>query len=474
MVFSYAELRAYTGNETRLQLDDGYIVVRQGNAADNGGTVWKDALGRSWERQFSGPIDIRWFGAVADWNGATGTDNTVAINKALSAARGIYGTGRSVLVPDGKFLCGDIDILTTGIVLTGESKYGSWLVAKQGATHILDIGSVTTPAREVVIEKLSLDYTLMADSVDNAAIRFKNSYGNALRDVVIVADNDNTRDAFGLYYGIGTYTTLTENVSCKKIRIYSHTADRPTTLTFTSVDFGIVDINNAGAITFIQPVGQSTVSRSYGPYRVKVVNCFSFTALGGDYEDDDPSHFIYYLDNVTHHLVSIGNWTTGFAGGYAAYGPTGIPASCKAFLQDDKTKGFEYREGSWTPALAWSTPGTSTIVPSSANGRYVKNGNLVTCSFNLDDVTFTNGTAGGYLILGGLPFVPKTYPTDMQGGSITLQIGFPTSLQSIQVSATDPIAFFKKSDGLGGSIVVADVSGSGKYLRGTFTYQCVN
>lgn len=35
-------------------------------------------------------------------------------------------------------------------------------------------------------------------------------------------------------------------------------------------------------------------------------------------------------------------------------------------------------------------------------------------------------------------------------------------------------AFFKKSDGAGSNVVVADVSGSGKYMRATFSYKCAN
>lgn len=73
---TYAALRAYTGDATRIQIGgrtnyfDGAhgIAVRTGSRADNGGTVWVDALGRSWERQFSGAINTKWFGASG--NGA--------------------------------------------------------------------------------------------------------------------------------------------------------------------------------------------------------------------------------------------------------------------------------------------------------------------------------------------------------------------------------------------------------------------
>ena len=59
---TYAQLRAYTGDATRLNLADGGVAVRRGNAPDNGGTVWKDAANRSWERIITGGVvHIDWF-----------------------------------------------------------------------------------------------------------------------------------------------------------------------------------------------------------------------------------------------------------------------------------------------------------------------------------------------------------------------------------------------------------------------------
>lgn len=84
---TYAQLRAYAGDATRIQVGgrtnyfdgaDG-VFVRTGSAADNDGTVLVDALGRSWERQFSGPAKAAWFGAVA--NGIA--DDSLAIQKAV-------------------------------------------------------------------------------------------------------------------------------------------------------------------------------------------------------------------------------------------------------------------------------------------------------------------------------------------------------------------------------------------------------
>ena len=66
--------------------------------ADNGGTVIVDAAGNRWKRQYSGDINIRWFGAIE--GGAV--DVSAAINAAINVAEAEgYGT---ILIPDGDWL----------------------------------------------------------------------------------------------------------------------------------------------------------------------------------------------------------------------------------------------------------------------------------------------------------------------------------------------------------------------------------
>ncbi len=67
-------------------------------SADNNGTVIVNGT-RRYKRSFSGPIDIRWFGGVGDWNGTSGTDNTAAINAAINAA----ARGQTVMIPAGSY-----------------------------------------------------------------------------------------------------------------------------------------------------------------------------------------------------------------------------------------------------------------------------------------------------------------------------------------------------------------------------------
>ena len=416
--------------------------------------------------------------------GANTVDVSTAIQAAIDAAEGVQGgTGRTVYFPNGYYYCGDLEIKYTGQRLVGESKYGTWLYGKSGAECIIKVGGIDynypvyDPLRNInrrhtVIENFTLDYSDIVDDTESAAIRYQSSYGNSLKNIEIEATSERTKTSWALYYGEGCYTTVTENVTARRVKIYSPTADAPTTLTFINLDGAFVDINVAASITFIQPIMQSRVANDYGTYRMSVVNCNSFTSIGGDFEDDNPSNYMYYFDNVSGNIVSTGNTTSPFQGGYMVEGPTGIVG--KRFLQDSKTQSFEYRQGTWTPSLAWSTPGTSTITTSSKNGYYVKNGNLVTCSFYFDNATFTNTGASGYLVLSGLPFTAASTGTDVWGGSITVNIGYPTDMQNVLVLLGTTTATFRKADGLNSAVSVSDVSGSGKYVRATFTYQCTN
>lgn len=93
---NYEELRAYSGPATIVDLTDAGIAgrfYRRGSAAANGVTVFKDALNRSWERTYSGPV-------IATWSEAKGdgiADDTAAWVKLLdlNATEGIDGGGKT-------------------------------------------------------------------------------------------------------------------------------------------------------------------------------------------------------------------------------------------------------------------------------------------------------------------------------------------------------------------------------------------
>jgi hypothetical protein len=58
--------------------------------------------------------------------------------------------------------------------------------------------------------------------------------------------------------------------------------------------------------------------------------------------------------------------------------------------------------GDWTPAILPSVPGVISLNTKTA--RYVKTGNLVTCTFDVTVTTITGGSSNSTLKLSGLPF----------------------------------------------------------------------
>lgn len=58
--------------------------------------------------------------------------------------------------------------------------------------------------------------------------------------------------------------------------------------------------------------------------------------------------------------------------------------------------------GDWTPAILPSVPGVISLNTKTA--RYVKTGNLVTCTFDVTVTTITGGSNSSTLKLSGLPF----------------------------------------------------------------------
>ncbi len=102
-------------------------------SADNGGTVIVNGTKR-YKRMYSGPIDVRWFGMKADWNGSAGSDNTAAFRAALDAA----GKNQVVMVPQGGYyVAGSIAMPLTQVKKVYLEIYGDIYFGK-GSGFILE------------------------------------------------------------------------------------------------------------------------------------------------------------------------------------------------------------------------------------------------------------------------------------------------------------------------------------------------
>jgi hypothetical protein len=102
------------------------------------------------------------------------------------------------------------------------------------------------------------------------------------------------------------------------------------------------------------------------------------------------------------------SWTTSGAvilqGGDTGANGIGITFPATQSASTNANTLDDYEEGSWTPTITYTTPGTLSVSYSSQAGTYTKVGNIVTLSFGIRISAFTKGTASGDLRVGGVPF----------------------------------------------------------------------
>ncbi len=98
------------------------------------------------------------------------------------------------------------------------------------------------------------------------------------------------------------------------------------------------------------------------------------------------------------------------SGGFAAGGITtgsNIRFPATPVPSTDVNVFDEYKEGTWTPTLTYTSPGTSSITFSRQSGRFQKVGNQVNITFDIRLTSYSKGTASGFLIISGLPYTPR-------------------------------------------------------------------
>lgn len=81
----------------------------------------------------------------------------------------------------------------------------------------------------------------------------------------------------------------------------------------------------------------------------------------------------------------------------------------------------DYEEGSWTPALTFTTPGDLNVVYSVQNGYYTKYAREVSLRFAITTSTFTHSTASGSLLVTGAPFVSTSLANHRGISALTAQ-----------------------------------------------------
>ena len=180
------ELRAYTGNATRVQVSyNGTIGVFEldpadTTSADNTGTVVLDGktptAGR-WKRQYKGPVELAWFGFGLD----AATNHTVfsdvlTLMASDSSLTGQYGSGELIL-PKGNFeIEGSIESTgnTIGLIVRGQGKYATNLIFTPTSGTMFQLSTYLFPSfRDFSMLKGTISGTTMTYHTSSTAIAFK-------------------------------------------------------------------------------------------------------------------------------------------------------------------------------------------------------------------------------------------------------------------------------------------------------------
>jgi hypothetical protein len=157
--------------------------------ADNGGTVIVDTAGRRWKRQWSGPVEITWFGAISYSTkvaAMAGVDSYAAISAALAAST-------TVNISPGYYrVTQTITINTAKVTLSGVSESASWLIFDHTVAGYIRTGIVLgTNATASVLQGFSIDHN--GDGVTKATVTSQQAIA-LTSALIIMADEAVVRD----------------------------------------------------------------------------------------------------------------------------------------------------------------------------------------------------------------------------------------------------------------------------------------
>lgn len=149
----------------------------------------------AWVRRFSGPLDIRWFGAVADVTSVgVGTDNAAAINGAIAVAA--RTRGNEVLVPraDLGYRVSSTLVFTGGVKLKGQgysqSPTATYPTPPQHIKGSLLVWDANVPG---------MQFFAYTDNLANAtAVEFESSYGSTIEDIFLWGGGGTNVNAHGI------------------------------------------------------------------------------------------------------------------------------------------------------------------------------------------------------------------------------------------------------------------------------------
>ena len=397
-----------TGSTGNYLVNGEQTVSSEFMTSDNGGTIIVDQAGRRWYRQYSGAVNVRWFGATG--NGTT--DDTAAIQQAEN------NTNQILYFPAGKYLINTTGIVKkTGVSWTGDGRFQSVIVAETATWYGNVVGSISDVSN-LTISNIGFDtsgVTLGAASTTSGVVSALNFFTGSQVEITNCAFVG--IQLWGLFFGGGSNVQITKNYFSRASASANFNEGILTNPTNAQCNNFVIDGNvleNTGMApiiynsivsnNFITGWGYgSGITMGLGTYRNAITgNFIGFSATGADVNGVHPAG----IEQWSNFSTCAGNVCVGCAGSGINSGGSGSSITgnvCLSNATGASTSLYE-QAGIVTRYVSSTINGNASIISSNicfdSNGAsgtqkygYVDDGTSVSDVHLIDNNFLTNVTA---------------------------------------------------------------------------------
>ena len=282
------------------------------------GVMFIKKSGKYYTRQYTGAINVKWFGAKGD----NTTNDTEAFRKAHNFIKSSIPPNQLkppiLFVPRGNYIIENFEIDTTGFQMIGEGSkntifkfVNSMGTASAGIYFKNAVLDTQSPShkfyRDIKIKNIGCDPSTIPSG--KSFIQIRNCYDFLVSGVDVYTDSFALENKFALELRDNVYTGSVENCYLPKVNCNASIAWTITTITFINLRSMNVRLNKCLGMTFIQPVVQGNENEKF-----YINNCDTITIMGGDMENG--GIFLNFGTNNSN-IRSFGNNILALGGAYS-------------------------------------------------------------------------------------------------------------------------------------------------------------
>jgi len=158
VLFNYTRGPSGMGNNTSIDGQTGAFTFGGSGVSHTGNVYTFNGGGGGITPAQLALVTAESFGAVGDWNGTTGTDNTTALQNAINSLQTANICGQVLLQAKSYKITGTLNITKSCVGIKGASQQGSAIISTSATADMIDVAGTSTAA--LVIANQLEDFTL--------------------------------------------------------------------------------------------------------------------------------------------------------------------------------------------------------------------------------------------------------------------------------------------------------------------------